>query len=84
MTVTELIKQLQILENGGSGNLEVMYSYNYGDYWHTQVAERVSEPEGQAVTWSDYHSMFKAVDRDEDDNFEETPGPRGDKMVIML
>ena len=65
MTVTELREMLQTLENDGKGELEVKFSYNYGDYWRTEVAEDVSECEVGTVKYSEYHSMDKVQDDEE-------------------
>jgi len=70
LTVRELIEHLQDLDQ----NLEVHFSYNYGDYWRTQVAAEVSSVETGHVEHSDYHRMDKVVDlndREEDDDNSE-------------
>jgi hypothetical protein len=65
-TVNELIARLQELAQDGQGELEVMFSYNYGDHWRTQVAQSVQWPEQAFVKHSDYHGMDRVVDNAED------------------
>ena len=65
MTAHELAK---ILLSGP--DLPVMYSYNYGDYWRTTVAEAVSSAREDEVVSSMYHGMFKVVEEDESDEVD--------------
>ena len=67
MKVAELIELLQ-MENPEA---EVHFSYNYGDYWRTQVAPTVDSVEVGRVKYSSYHSMDKVVDEDEDEETQE-------------
>ena len=67
MKVAELIELLQ-MENPEA---EVHFSYNYGDYWRTQVAPTVDSVEVGRVKFSDYHRMDKVVDEDEDEETQE-------------
>ena len=67
MKVHELINELSNYDS----DLEVHFSYNYGDHWRTIVAPAVTEVEDGKVTYSDYHQMDKlASDDDEDDDIE--------------
>jgi hypothetical protein len=65
MTVNELKEYLEQFD----GEMEVKFSYNYGDYWRTQVAADISDVEEGYVKYSDYHRMSQ-VDEDEDDSSE--------------
>ena len=65
MTVQELKDYLSQFD----GDMEVKFSYNYGDYWKTQVAQDIDSIEIGCTEWSDYHRMDKMVD-DEDKNDE--------------
>jgi hypothetical protein len=65
MTVNELKEYLEQFD----GDMEVKFSYNFGDYWRTQVAEDISDVEEGYVKYSDYHRMDK-IDEDEDEDSE--------------
>lgn len=62
MTVTELRELLEELEGEGHGDKDAMYSYNYGDHWHTVVACKVEAADEGTVKYSEYHQMYKVVD----------------------
>lgn len=62
MKVRELIEKLTCEDQ----ELDVHVSYNFGDYWRTQVAPAVLNAEVQSVVWSDYHGMPKHAPDDED------------------
>lgn len=87
MNVSQLRELLQDLETEGYGDTEVVTSYNYGDYWKTQVADSISGASNGHVEYSDYHRMDKIVDadeveeEDEDGNFTQKPNLR---EVIVL
>jgi hypothetical protein len=69
MLVKDLIEQLKNMDQ----NSEVHFSYNYGDYWRTEVAPAVSRVFEAAVEFSDYHRMDKLVDDEdayEDDTYD--------------
>ena len=70
MTVNELKEYLEQFD----GEMEVKFSYNYGDYWRTQVAKDIRGVEEGYVTYSDYHQMDK-IDEDEDED---------SKLVVVL
>jgi hypothetical protein len=82
MNVRELREMLQELEAQGKGEMEVQTSYNYGDYWRTQVAQGVDTVEEATVTYSEYHSMDKVVDAEDDDG--EAVAAEGTRTVVML
>lgn len=81
MNVTQLREMLQDLEAQGKGEIEVAFSYNYGDYWRTSVAATVHTVEEATVKYSEYHSMDKVVEDDADD---EGAVPEGARTVVML
>ena len=66
MTVQELRDELNSIIERGEGDKEVKFAYNYGDYWRTTVAEDINRVELATVKYSDYHSMDKVVDLNED------------------
>lgn len=45
----------------------VYFTYNYGDHWHTTVAQQVSSVDKGAIKYSDYHNMNKVDDEPEND-----------------
>lgn len=66
MTVQELKDLLEEM----NPNMEVKFSYNYRDYWCTQVAADISEVDTGYVTYSSYHGMEKiSEDEDEDTKY---------------
>jgi len=78
MKVHELINELSNYDS----DLEVHFSYNYGDHWRTIVAPAVTEVEDGKVTYSDYHQMDALVtDNEEDDNIESDDT---DRRVVVL
>jgi hypothetical protein len=70
MTVQELKEILDEM----NPDMEVKFSYSYGDYWRTQVAANISDVDYGYVSYSDYHQMDKVS---EDEN-EDT------KYVVLL
>ena len=63
LTVQELIDELSCHDPEAL----VLFSYNYGDYWRTSVAQGINSIEEQEVRWSEYHRMHKLVDEDSED-----------------
>ena len=79
MTVEELMNELAKLDK----DAEVHFSYNYGDYWGTEVSQTISNVSKGAVKYSEYHSMYKIVDSD--DCFdEETSSCDKDVISVVL
>ena len=81
MNLNELILHLEDLRAEGYGELPVMFSYNYGDYWRTQVAVEVTEGGTGTVVHSPYHDMGKVVNVDEIDE-EEIPAAARDVIIL--
>lgn len=82
MLVKELIESLKYMDQ----DAEVHFSYNYGDYWRTEVAPAVGRVDEGAVVYSEYHRMDKMVE-DEGDFDEETGEERVDetlRRVVVL
>jgi len=72
MTVNELKELLEQFD----GDMEVKFSYPFGDYWNTQVAADIENVEEGYVKYSDYHRMDKIDnDSDEGDN---------SRLVVLL
>lgn len=67
LTVEELIEELQSMPKEAI----VCFGYNYGDYWHSQVAKGVKSVEGQQVVWSDYHTMHKEANPEYNEDDEQ-------------
>jgi hypothetical protein len=76
MLVKDLIEQLGYMDP----EMEVHFSYNYGDHWRTQVAPQVSSVEPGFVVHSEYHRMPKVVEPDYDDEDTE---PTGKEVVLI-
>jgi len=68
MQVKELIEMLE----GMNPEAEVHFSYNYGDYWRTEVAPAVGRVDEGAVVYSEYHRMDKMAE--DDTEFDEETG----------
>jgi hypothetical protein len=71
--VKELIEELEGLPE----DADVHYSYNYGDYWHTNVAPEVTIVETGFVKWSEYHRMPRLVEGSENEDESE-------ELVVVL
>lgn len=76
-TVQDLIDELQSMDP----NLEVRFTYNYGDHWRTQVAEKVRSIDMGIVQYSDYHRMDKVVEPDWDN--EDGDDVEGKAVVLI-
>ena len=66
MTVAELIEELRDMPE----DLEVQFSYNYGDHWNTDVAASVKEVDIDEVGYSSYHRMDKVLDGADPEDYE--------------
>ena len=62
MKVKSLIEQLDYMDP----EADVHFGYNYGDYWRTQLAPRVSSVDAGWVKYSSYHRMDAEADKDSD------------------
>lgn len=62
MLVRELIELLQDQDPDS----DVHFSYNYGDYWRTEVAPAVDTVDVAMIVHSDYHEMDRVIDDDSD------------------
>ena len=69
MKVSELIDILGRYDQ----DVEVHFSYNYGDHWRTEVAPAICQVSDGVVEYSDYHQMDKLV-TDEDECYDEETG----------
>ena len=74
MKVRELIAALERHDP----EAEVHLSYNYGDHWRTRVAPAVRGVEDATITHSEYHSM----DRIHDPEDEREPKDARDVVVL--
>lgn len=85
MTVKSLIALLKQMDQ----NADVMFAYNYGDYWRTVVMEDVEQVEEEKVVWSDYHDKYKedpkrAEEQDDDDDDDDDENEHPPKVVVVL
>ena len=80
-----LVRDLIELLEGYDADMEVHFSYNYGDHWRTQVAPTVDSVMTGRVVHSAYHSMDKVVDEEDFDFDEETGEPvvEGTEVVLL-
>ena len=69
MKVSELIDILGRYDQ----DVEVHFSYNYGDHWRTEVAPAICQVSDGVVEYSDYHRMDKLV-TDEGECYDEETG----------
>lgn len=76
MTIKELKNEIELYDE----NLEVMFSFDYGDHTHTLVAENISNVGTAYVEPSDYHRMDKVLDGDLDSDKIEA----GAKEILLL
>ena len=80
MKVSELIDILGRYDQ----DVEVHFSYNYGDHWRTEVAPAICQVSDGVVEYSEYHRMDKMVD-DEDCYDEDTGDYKVDvRKVVVL
>jgi hypothetical protein len=77
MNVKELIEILQRYD----GDTEIGFTYNYGDYWKTDVVETISDVLEAGVKHSDYFNMLTLVDP-YDDQRDEPVEPEKTMLVI--
>jgi len=77
MLVKELIAALKKVPQ----DVEVLFTYNSGDYWRTQVAASINQLDTGYVVWSQYHDMHKVIDLDDNDEDDEDNMP---KTVVLL
>ena len=78
MTVRELIEALSYMDQ----DAEVKFAYDYGDYWHTEVAADVDDVCDGTVKYSSYHRMDKVGDSD-DDRYDEVDREEFKPVVIL-
>jgi hypothetical protein len=78
LTVGQLIERLQGLDP----SLPVAFSYEYGDYWNTEVAGTIRNVDETAVAFSEYHSMLKIANMDDDS--EEEEGEENREWIVVL
>lgn len=62
MTVGELIEELSQHDE----DMPVVFSYDYGDHWRTRVTADIRGVETASIEYSDYHSMHKEADEDDE------------------
>ena len=80
LTVGELIRNLKQYGE----DMEVHFSYNYGDYWRTQVAAEVTHIDSGTVKYSAYHQMDKVVDLNDEERDEEGNLDSALREVVIL
>ena len=78
-----LVRDLIELLEGYDADMEVHFSYNYGDHWRTQVAPTVDSVMTGRVVHSAYHSMDKVVDEEDFDEETGEPVVEGTEVVLL-
>lgn len=71
MTVGDLILALGEFPS----EMKIRFAYDYGDYVHTLVADKIYNVEIGKVKYSDYHLRDRVIDEDDDEE--------GEEVVIM-
>jgi hypothetical protein len=79
-TTAELIDLLQQYPS----DMPVMFGYNYGDYWRTEVAEPIEQVDTQEVAFSDYHGRAKIVEYDYESERHEEEEKVSTVQVLLL
>ena len=64
MTKLQLIKLLEQF----SDDMEVEFSYNFGDYSRTQVSSKIRKVREERVTYSDYSRMNRILTEDDNED----------------
>ena len=80
MQVKELIEILGRYDQ----DVEVHFSYNYGDHWRTEVAPAICQVSDGVVEYSDYHQMDKLVTDEEDCYDEDTGNYKQDVRKVVV
>ena len=80
MQVKELIEILGRYDQ----DVEVHFSYNYGDHWRTEVAPAVCQVSDGVVEYSNYHQMDKLVTDEEDCYDEDTGNYKQDVRKVVV
>ena len=84
MNVKELREMLEGMEAEGHADKEVLFAYNYGDHWRTEVAATIDNCDVGTVEYSSYHQMDKVVDEDGDDYEEDYTPKEGHRQVVII
>jgi hypothetical protein len=80
MTVEELMNELAKMDR----DAKVHFSYNYGDYWGTEVSQVISRASKGVVKYSEYHGMYKIVDNNNCSDEENSNDDKDTVSVILL
>jgi hypothetical protein len=78
MNVKELIEMLGDMPE----DMEVMFTYDYGDHWGNVVAVGFDSIEMKDVAWSDYHRMYQPRENAPHEEMDDTRHPN--KEVVIL
>ena len=80
MKVSELIDILGRYDQ----DVEVHFSYNYGDHRRTEVAPAICQVADGVVEYSDYHQMDKLITDEEDCYDEDTGNYKQDVRKVVV
>lgn len=82
---TTTVAELADLLKQYPSDMPVMFGYNYGDYWRTEVAEPIEQVDTQEVAFSDYHGRAKIVEYDyESERHEEEEEETVSTVQVLL
>jgi len=70
MKISELIGKLEEFDE----DMDVHFSYDYGDHARTEVAPKIKHVEELGIKYSDYHKMDRIAYEDEEE----------EKIVVVL
>ena len=84
MTVQQLRDQLDMMIADGNGEMEVMYSYNYGDHWRTTVCGSITCLDVMPVVYSEYHQMDKLDEEYDDMDADELDQDSKTRLAVVL
>lgn len=66
LTLDELIERLQDIrdEHPQIGSHQIRFAYDYGDYWHTQVAASIQDVDVATMSQNDRLRLDAVIDED--------------------
>ena len=79
-----LVKELIEILGRYDQDVEVHFSYNYGDHWRTEVAPAICQVSDGVVEYSSYHQMDKLVTDEEDCYDEDTGNYKQDVRKVVV
>ena len=81
LTIQELI---DLLEDQPRKDIPVVFAYNYGDHWDTQVTQPVENAEFIKLQYSDYHNKWKVSEDVNENSYIDTALPSDQNYPYAL